>query len=149
MISFQINLAPSQYHVGKASKSSTYVVAVSGGCYDIVAGMLFTLGTLAQVGECPKYVERSLKMPKNVLLHGHHLRRPARRSKSSWRPKPSRLRVRFGVQEQSALKCAPRSHTGSDSAALYMVGKIIPRRFQWHQSQAQIHKKSTGIVEII
>ena len=90
LLMVQINLVSSQYHVGKASKSSRYVVAVFGGCYDIVAGMLFTLGTLAQVGECPKYVERSLKMPKNVLLHGHHLRRPARRSKSSWRPKPSR-----------------------------------------------------------
>ena len=63
-----MHLISSQYHVGKASKSSRYVVAISGGCYDIVAGMLFTLGTLAQVGERPKYVERSLKMPKNVLL---------------------------------------------------------------------------------
>ena len=128
-----MHLISSQYHVGKASKSSRYVVAISGGCYDIVAGMLFTLGTLAQVGECPKVLERSLKMPKNVLLHGHHLRSPARRSNSSWRPKPSQLRVRFGVQEQSALKWAPRSHMYSDLGALYMVGKIIPRCFQWHR----------------
>jgi len=120
-----------QYHVRKASKSSRYVVVVSSGCYDIVAGMLFTLGTLAQVGERPKDVGRSLKMPKNVLLHGHHLRSPARRSNSSWRPKPSQLRVRFGVQEQSALKWAPQSHTGSDLGALYIVGKIILRSFQW------------------
>ena len=61
-----MHLISSQYHVRKASKSSRYVVAVFGGCYDIVAGMLFTLETLAQVGERPKYVERSLKMPKNV-----------------------------------------------------------------------------------
>ena len=96
-ISCAMHMISSQYHVEKASKSSRYVVVVSGGFYDIVAGMLFTLGTLAQVGECPKYVERSLKMPKNVLLHGHHHRRPARRSKSSWRPIPSQLRVRFGI----------------------------------------------------
>ena len=126
-----MHLISSQYHVGKTSKSSRYVVAVSGGCYDIVTGMLFTLGTLAQVGEYPKVLERSLKMPKNVLLHCHHLKRPARRSKSSWRPKPSRLRVRFGVQEQSALKWAPQSHTGSDLGVLYIVGKIILRSFQW------------------
>ena len=72
-----MHLISSQYHVGKASKSSRYVVAVSGGCYDIVAGMLFTLGTPVHAGERPKYVERSLKIPKNVLLHGHHQRRPA------------------------------------------------------------------------
>ena len=29
-----------------------------------------------------------------------------------------------------------------------MDGKIISRRFQWHQSQAQIHPELTGIVEI-
>ena len=146
MISFQINLVPSQYHVRKASKLSIYVVAVFGGCYDIVAGMLFTLGTLAQVGERPKYVERSLNMPKNVLLHGHHHRRPARRSKSSWRPIPSRLRVCFGIQEQPALKRTPRLHMESDLGVLYMVRNIIPRCFQCHWSQAQIHSESTGIV---
>ena len=59
-ISCPMHLISSQYHVGKASKSSRYVVAVSGGCYDIIAGMLFTLGTLAQVGEHPKDLERSL-----------------------------------------------------------------------------------------
>src|SRR6185312_14301069 len=120
-----MHLISSQYHVGKASKSSRYVVAVSGGCYDIVAGMLFTVGTLAQVGKCPKYMERSLKGPKNILLHGHYDRRPARRPKSSWRPIPSRLRVCFGIQEQPVLKRTPRSHTESDLGALYMVGKII------------------------
>ena len=128
-ISFPMHLISSQYHIGKASKSSRYVVVVSGGCYDIIAGMLFTVGTLAQVRERPKYVERSFKRPKNVLLHGHHHRRPARRPKSSWRPIPSRLRVCFGIQEQPALKRTPRSHTESDLGALYMVGNIILRRF--------------------
>ena len=133
MISFQINLASSQYHVGKASKSSRYVVVVSGGCYDIITGMLFTLGTLAQVGECPKDMERSLKMPKNVFLHGHHLRRPARAPQPRWRPKPIRLRFSFGLQEQFALKRTPRLHKESDLDVLYMDGKIISSCFQWHR----------------
>jgi len=56
------------------------------------------------VGACPKHVERTSKMAKDVLSLGHLLRRPARASKPSWRPNPSRARVRLGVQEQSALK---------------------------------------------
>uniref|UniRef100_J3LCL2 Uncharacterized protein n=1 Tax=Oryza brachyantha TaxID=4533 RepID=J3LCL2_ORYBR len=35
-------------------------------------------------------------------------------SKSRWRPKPSRLRVRFGVQDKSALKRVARSHMNLD-----------------------------------
>ena len=57
---------------------------------------------------------------------------PARASNPSWRPNRCRLRVRFGVQEQSALKQAPRSHTGLNLGVLYMVGKIISRCFQWN-----------------
>ena len=129
-ISCPMHLISSQYHIGKTSKSSRYVVAVSGGCYDIVAGMLFTLGTLTEVGERPKYVERSLKMPKNVLLHGHHHRRPPRVCTTSWRPSPSRFHVGFRLQEQAALKRMLRSHTESDLDILYMDGKIFSRHFQ-------------------
>ena len=144
-----MHLISSQYHVGKVSKSSRYVIAVSSGCYDIVVGMLFTLGTLTQVGERPKYVERSLKMSKNVLLHGHHLRRPARWSKLSWRPKPIRLRVRFGVQEQSTLKWAPRLHTSPVLDVLHMHGKIRRLTFQWLRSHAKISMESSGTTEEI
>ncbi len=38
----------------------------------------------------------------------------SRTSKSKWRPKPSRLRVRFRVHDQSALKLTSRLHTCSD-----------------------------------
>jgi hypothetical protein len=38
------------------------------------------------------------------------------------------------------------SHTESDLDVIYMGGKIIPRSFQWHLFQAQIHPESTGIV---
>ena len=56
---------------------------------------------------------------------------PKETCKSSWRPIPSRLRVRFGIQKQPALKWTPSSHTESDMDALGMDGKIIWRRFQW------------------
>lgn len=42
----------------------------------------------------------------------------------SWRPKPTRVRGRFGLQEQPALKSSPRSHTDSVFDVLYMVGKL-------------------------
>ena len=50
---------------------------------------------------------------------------PKETCKSSWRPIPSRLRVRFGIQKQPALKWTPSSHTESDMDALGMDGKII------------------------
>ena len=71
---------------------------------------------------------------------------PARTSGSRWRPKPIRLRFSFGLQEQAALKRAPRLHTESDLGTFDMDGKIISRRFQWLWSKAQIHPESTGIV---
>jgi len=85
-------------------------------------------------------------MAKDVLPLGHLLRRPARASKPNWRPNPSRARVRLGVQEQSALKRTSRSHTESDLDVFYMDGKIISRRFQWHQYQSQIRPESMGII---
>ena len=49
-------------------------------------GLVFTIGTLVQVGARPKDMENILEMPKHVLHLGHHLRRSARASKLSWRP---------------------------------------------------------------
>jgi hypothetical protein len=45
LMDFQIDLDPPQYHIGKASKSSRHFAAISIGCYGVVAGLLFTLGT--------------------------------------------------------------------------------------------------------
>ena len=85
-------------------------------------------------------------MSNDVLPLGHHLRRLVKASKTSWMPNPRRARVCFGLQEQPILKRAPRLHTESNLGALDMDGKIVSRRFQWLQSQAQIHQESTGIV---
>ena len=41
----------------------------------------------------------------------------------------------------------PRPHTESVLDILYMGGKIISRSFQWHQFQAKIRSKSTGLVK--
>ena len=114
--------------------------------YNVFAGLLSTHGTQAQVGGCPKHVEKTSKMAKNVLPLGHHLRRPARAPQPRWRPKPIQLRVWSGVQEQSVLKWTPRLHTGSDLYVLYMDRKIISRRLERNQFQAQIHQESTEIV---
>ena len=43
--SFQIDLGPSQYHVGKASKSPIDFVTISGESYTIIMGLLDILGT--------------------------------------------------------------------------------------------------------
>jgi hypothetical protein len=63
-----------------------------------------------------------------------------------WRPKATQVRVQFGIQEQSAVKRTPKSHTDSVFDGSTWVGKIISRSFQWHQFQVQIHPESTGIV---
>jgi hypothetical protein len=85
-MSFQIDLVSSQYHIIKASKPSRYFVTISAGSYTIVVGLLFILGTLAQVGAHPKDLENPPRKPSDVLLLGHHLRRLARTSKPSRRP---------------------------------------------------------------
>jgi hypothetical protein len=64
-------------------------------------------------------------MPKDVLLLGHHLRRPARMSKPSWRPSPIRVRVCFGLLDQSAIKQTPKMHPYSVFDDPHMDGKII------------------------
>jgi hypothetical protein len=83
---FQIDLVSSQYHISKTSKISRYSVVVSARSCTIVIGLLFILRTLAQVGAHPKDLENPPRKPLDVLLLGHHLRRPARMSKPSWRP---------------------------------------------------------------
>ena len=114
--------------------------------YNVFAGLLSTHGTHAQVGGCPKHVEKTSKMAKNILPLGHHLRRPARAPQPRWRPKPIQLRVWFGVQEQSVLKWTPRSHTGSDLDVQDMHGKLMRRPFQSIWFEAQIHRESTAVV---
>jgi hypothetical protein len=57
MIIFQIDLVPPQYHIGKIFKSLRHSAAISVGCYGVVAGLLFTLRTEAQVGAHPKKME--------------------------------------------------------------------------------------------
>jgi hypothetical protein len=42
-----------------------------------------------------------------------------------WRPKATKVRVQFKVQEQCAIKWTHRSHTESGSDILYMVGSKI------------------------
>jgi hypothetical protein len=59
LIIFQIYLVPSQYHIGKTSKSSRHSAAISIGCYGVITGLLFTLGTQAHVGARPKKVENT------------------------------------------------------------------------------------------
>jgi hypothetical protein len=64
-------------------------------------------------------------MPKDVLLLGHHLRRLARTSKPSQRPNPIRVRVCFGLLDQSAIKRMSRTHPDSVFDDPYMDGNII------------------------
>jgi hypothetical protein len=56
--------------------------------HDVVLSLLFTLGTQTQVGSCPKKMENTQEMLKDILHLGHHLRRQPRASKPSWRPNP-------------------------------------------------------------
>jgi hypothetical protein len=64
-------------------------------------------------------------MPKDVLLLGHLLRRPARMSKPSRRLSPIRVRVCFGLLDQSVIKQTPRTHPDSVFDDPHMDGKII------------------------
>jgi hypothetical protein len=125
LISFQIDLVPSQYHVDKASKSLIYSVAISDKSYTVVMGLLDILGTQTQFGACPKKMENTKEMALDVHLLGHHLRRPARTSKPSQRPSPIRVRVCLGHQDQSAIKRMPRTHPNSVFDDPHMDEKII------------------------
>jgi hypothetical protein len=88
LISFQIDLVPAQYLIGKVFKSSRHSAVVSARSYVVVMGLIFTLGMLAQVGERHREVENTQKKLFDVLPFGYHLRRSARASKPSWRPNP-------------------------------------------------------------
>jgi hypothetical protein len=92
----------------------------------------FTLGTPAQVGACLKDVDNTFGIAQDVLHLSHHIRRPARAPQPRWRPKPIWLCFSFGLQKHLALKWTPRLHTKLDLDVLYMVGKIISIRFEWH-----------------
>jgi hypothetical protein len=70
-------------------------------------------------------MENTQKMSKDVLLLDHHLRRPARTSKLSRRPSPIRVRVCFGLLNQSAIKRTLRTHPDSVFDDPHMDGKII------------------------
>ena len=104
-------------------------------CKSIKVAMSSSRACYSQLGPWSKLEHTHIKMENttrkslDVLHLGHLLTRPARASNPSWRPNRIRPRVCFGLQEQLALKWTPRSHTGSDLGTLYMVGKIIPRRF--------------------
>ena len=63
-----------------------------------------------------------------------------------WRPKAIQDRARLGVQEQHVLKMTSRSHTVSILGIIYMDGKIISWRFQWHWSHIKILSESMGII---
>jgi hypothetical protein len=90
LIRFQIDLIPPQYHLNKVFKSSRHTVVVFIGCYDMISGWLFTLGTQAQVGACPKEMKNTPRKILDVLLlGGHNLRRPARASKPNRKPSPT------------------------------------------------------------
>jgi hypothetical protein len=125
LISFQIDLVQYQYHVGKVSKSSRYYVAISAGSYTVIMGLLVILRTLAQVGAHPKEMENPPRKTLDFLHLGHHLRRPARTSKPSRRPSLIRVRVCFGLLDQSAIKRTPRMHPYSVFDNPHMDGKII------------------------
>ena len=121
-------------------------------CKSIKVAMSSSRACYSQLGPWPKLKytpwngEHVKKKSLDILQLGHLLRRLARASNPSWRPNRIRARVCFGLQEQPALKWTPQLHTGSDLSELYMVGKIILRRFQWNQFQAQIRPESMGIV---
>jgi hypothetical protein len=125
LIRFQIDLVPYQYHVRKASKSSRYYVAIFAGSYTVIMGLLAILRTLAQVEAHPKEMENPPRKPLDILLLGPHLRRPARTSKSSRRPSLIRVRVCFGLLDQSVIKRMPRMHPDSVFDDTHMDGKII------------------------
>jgi len=84
---------PPKYLIDKVFKSSRHSTIVSAGSYVVIMGLIFTLGILAQVGARSREVENIQKNLFDILLFGHHLRRPARVPQPRWRPKPIQLRV--------------------------------------------------------
>jgi hypothetical protein len=70
-------------------------------------------------------MENTQEMPKDVLLLGHHLRRPARTFKLSRRPSPIRVRVCLGLLDQSTIKPTLRTHLDSVFDDPHMDENII------------------------
>jgi hypothetical protein len=95
---------PTSNHIVKVFKSSLQSAIISAGCCNIVLGWSCNLGTLAQVGALPNYVENTSKMSKDVLLLGHHLRMQAKASKLSWRPNPCQVQDHLGLQGAACSK---------------------------------------------
>lgn len=58
-ILFQTDMISSQYHIVKASKLSRHDVDVSVKCCDVIAGLMFTLGNLVQIGAHPRDMENT------------------------------------------------------------------------------------------
>jgi hypothetical protein len=116
-ISYLMDLVLPQDHVTNASKPLWQVDVVSAESCIVVVGLIFTLGTLAQVGACPKEMDNTSEMTKDILLLGHLLRRQARASKPSWRSNTCQVWVHLGLQEQS--------QTDSVFNYLHKDGKII------------------------
>jgi hypothetical protein len=125
LISFQIYLVSSQYHISKTSKPSRYSVAVSVGIYTIVIGLLFILGTLAQVRPHPQGLGEPTKEALGRPPPWPPPYRPARTSKPSRRPSPIWVRVFLGLQDQSVIKWTPRTHPDSVFNDPHMDGKIV------------------------
>jgi hypothetical protein len=76
LISIQKDPISPQYHIGKAFKLSRHVVVASA-CwyYDAILGFTCTLGSLVQGGAHPNHVEKTSKIPKDILLLCNHLRK--------------------------------------------------------------------------
>jgi hypothetical protein len=65
-ISYLMDLVLPQDHVTNASKPLWQVDVVSAESRIVVVGLIFTLGTLAQVGACPKEMDNTLEMTKDI-----------------------------------------------------------------------------------
>ena len=117
-----MDLTSPQHHVEKASKPSRHVVIVFVGYYDVVVGLLLTLGTMVQVGACTNHVEH-LKVSRissslATTLGGQH-------------EHPSQvggpIHIKFesiSTQEQPSLKLMSRSHTNSIFDVLHKHGNL-------------------------
>jgi hypothetical protein len=61
-----MDIVPHQHHVIKVFKSPQQIVVFSARYYDDIMGLLFTLGTMTQVGARLKHMENSPRMKKRT-----------------------------------------------------------------------------------
>jgi hypothetical protein len=87
--------------------------------------LIFTLGTLYQVGAYPKEMENKPRKPLDVLHLGHLLRMPASVSKPSWRPNACQVRVHLGLYKKPIVKRMPMTYLDSIFYDPHMDGKLI------------------------